>query len=105
VAAVLLLITSLGVAVCKDTEFREDEPADHVRLLRYAAAIASFAIAIKFLGTILATVFLVAGILRWIERKSWSQALTAAVGLAVLSWWVFDLLLGVPLPKGVLEIG
>ena len=105
IAAMSLLLTSVGVAVSETPEASETEPADRARLLRYGIAIGSFAIAMKLLGTILATICLVAGILRWVEQKSWSTALAAGVGLAMLSWWVFDRMLGVPLPQGLWEIG
>lgn len=104
-AATLLLLASIGVAISGSPEAAESEPAARDRLLRYTAAIVGFAITMKFAGTILATICLVAGVLYWIERKPWPHALAMGLGLAMLSWWVFDFLLGVPLPQGLLEIG
>jgi putative tricarboxylic transport membrane protein len=105
VAATLLLLASIGIAISGGFEAAESQPADRYRLLRYCAAIAGFAIAMKFAGTILATFCLIAGVLHWIERKPWPHALAMGFGLAMLSWWVFVFLLGVPLPQGLLEIG
>jgi putative tricarboxylic transport membrane protein len=105
IAAVALFVTGAAIAMSRLPQLSPGEPTDHVRLLHYCAAIASFAIAMKILGTFLATIFLMAVVLRWIEGKSWSQALTAAVSMAVLAWSLFDVLLGVPLPKGMVGIG
>ena len=105
VAATLLLFASIGVAISGGFETAESQPADRHRLLRYCAAIAGFALAMKFAGTILATFCLIAGVLYWIERMPWPHALATGFGVAMLSWWLFDFLLGVPLPQGLLEIG
>ncbi len=105
-AAVVLVLASLGSALTTSDAVGPDaEPTDRARLFIYAAAIIGFVVAIEFLGMVAATFCLVAGVLRWIECKSWSYALSAGAGLALLSWSVFDLLLGVPLPTGLLEIG
>lgn len=105
VAGTLLLTTSIGAAIQGRLAQAEEEPVDRRRLLRYAAAIAGFGLALKPLGAVVATFGLLLGVLRGIEKRSWAHALTVAVGLAVLSWSLFRHFLGVPLPAGLLGIG
>lgn len=104
-AALMLLGTSIGAAMQCPGDLDNAEPADRTRLLKHALAMSAFAIAFGLLGVVLATFGFVVGVLRGIERLSWSRALAIAAALAVLSWIVFRQLLGVPLPAGLLEVG
>lgn len=104
-AGSLLFATSLAAAIQGGIAEAEDEPVDRRRLLRYAAAVAGFGLAMKPLGAVIATVGLILGVLRGIENRSWAYALAVAVVLAVLSWGVFRHFLSVPLPAGILGIG
>jgi putative tricarboxylic transport membrane protein len=104
-AAVVLVFASIGSALTHDPQDSDAQPADRWRLFLYAAAIVAFVVVINLFGMVFATFCFVVGVLRWIECKSWPRALSAGGGLALLSWSVFDLLLGVPLPTGSLEFG
>ncbi|MBA5775537.1 tripartite tricarboxylate transporter TctB family protein [Stappia sp. F7233] len=104
-AGSLLFATSLAAALQGGVAEAEDEPVDRGRLLRYAAAIAGFGLAMKTLGAVVATVGLILGVLRGIENRSWACALGVAIVLAMLSWGVFRHFLSVPLPAGILGIG
>jgi putative tricarboxylic transport membrane protein len=104
-AAFMLLGTSIGTLI-RDTPKRTDrEPADRRRLLLYLLAISLFAIAFNLLGAVLAILAFVMGVLRCIERLSWPRSMIVAGTLAGLCWIVFDQLLGVPLPAGLLGGG
>jgi putative tricarboxylic transport membrane protein len=105
VAGLMLFFTGLGSALQDRAEEIDEEPADRGRLLRYSVAIAGFLIAIPVAGLLAATFSFVAGVLHWIEGKTLLGASVAGAGLAFLSWLLFDLLLGVPLPTGLLGIG
>ena len=101
----LLFATSLAAAIQGRVAEVEGEPVDRGRLLRYAAAVAGFGLAMKPLGAVIATVGLLLGVLRGIEKRSWANSLIVAVVLALLSWGVFRHLLSVPLPAGLLGVG
>lgn len=104
-AALMLLGTSMGTAMQSLPDSDVSERADRGRLVRYAAAISTFAMAFILLGSVLATFGFIAGVLRGIERRRWSHALAIAAVLAALLWLVFGRLLGIPLPAGLLGIG
>lgn len=103
-AAVMLAFTSLGSAV-QDRGEAVEEIVDRGALRRYVIAITGFLIAIQVVGMLLATFLFVAAVLHWIEGKTLLRASVAGGGLALLSWILFDFLLGVPLPAGLLGIG
>jgi len=64
--------------------------------------IAAFAAAIEPLGFCTATFLLFAAWLRLVEGKKWGRASLVAVIGAALTWGLFALLLGLPLPRGLL---
>lgn len=101
----LLSATAIISAVQSRVSEDGDEPADFRRLGHYAIAIIGFGIAMKPLGTFIATFGLICGVLRFIEHRTWGRSLVVAAILAALSWSIFRHLLGVPLPYGFLEIG
>lgn len=110
-SAVLLLLMGLVTAMSRPSaeeaaqaEEAEDGPVDPRRLVGYGAAIAAFGLIMKPLGTAVAVTSLLIAVLRGIERQPWLLSLGLAFGLAILSWGLFEHLLGVPLPRGVLGL-
>lgn len=101
---ILLSATAIFSAIQTRHSEDGDGPVDFKRLAQYAVAIIGFGIAMKPLGTFVATFGLICGVLRFIEDRSWGHAFAVAVVLAGLSWGIFRHLLGVPLPPGLLEI-
>jgi hypothetical protein len=56
------------------------------------------------LGYLVTTFLFVAFLLRIVERKSWAQAGAVALSASLVSYIIFGLLLGAPLPAGFLRI-
>lgn len=101
----MVVLSGLGSALQKRVEEIEEEPADRSHILRYTVAIAGFVVAIPIAGMVVATFLFVAAVLHWIESQPLLRASAAGAGLALLSWLLFDFLLGVTLPAGLLGIG
>ncbi|RJE87220.1 tripartite tricarboxylate transporter TctB family protein [Paracoccus onubensis] len=101
---ILLSATAIFSAIQTRNPEDGDGPVDFRRLGQYAVAIIGFGIAMKPLGTLIATFGLIGGVLRFIEDRSRGHAFAVAVVLAGLSWGIFRYLLGVPLPPGFMEI-
>ena len=101
---ILLSATAMISAVQSRNREEGDGPVDFRRLGKYAVAIIGFGIAMKPLGTFIATFGLIAGVLCFIENRPWALSFFVAATLAVLSWGLFRHVLAVPLPSGLLEI-
>ena len=56
------------------------------------------------LGYLLATFLFIIFLLRAVERRSWGLALSVALSASLMSYLVFGLLLGTPLPAGFLQL-
>ena len=67
-----------------------------------AAGLAGFVLLLPWIGYPLAAFGFVALLLRRLGSAGWPAALGGAVASAALSYWVFAVLLSVPLPRGVL---
>ena len=57
----------------------------------------------QWLGLYVSSALYVAVYMRWIGRHSWGTVVACAVGIAVLSFLVFDRWFLIPMPKGPLE--
>ena len=58
-----------------------------------------------YLGFILSTVLLLIFLFKTVESQKWSIAIAGAIISALIGYSVFQLWLGSPLPKGLLNIG
>ena len=58
----------------------------------------------QWLGLYVSSAIYVAVYMRWIGRHSWGTVVACALGIAVLSFFVFDRWFLVPMPKGPLEM-
>ncbi len=56
------------------------------------------------LGFLIALSFMGLALLVGVERRPWKQSLAVALGVAVCTWLLFAVFLGVPFPKGPLGI-
>lgn len=74
-------------------------------LVRFAAVVVAtglFIALLRVLGMNLATLFFLAGILRFVERYRWGPTLAIAAGTTAVNYLVFTYWLRVPFPTGVL---
>lgn len=78
------------------------EPAHLPRLAGYIAALVGFALLMDPLGAVPAIVLLFVWTLGVVERWHWRRVLPMAAAAALFAWVLFDRLLKVPLPKGLL---
>lgn len=72
------------------------------RVATTTAGLAGFCLLLPWTGYPLAALLFVALLLRRLGGARWARALVAAAASAALSYYVFAVLLGVPLPRGVL---
>ena len=87
---------------------RAAEPAsDHApaeatgRVLATAAALIAFCLLLPWIGYPVASLLFVTLVLRWLGA-GWRMAVLTGVGSAVVSYYLFAVLLSVPLPRGLL---
>jgi putative tricarboxylic transport membrane protein len=66
--------------------------------------LAFYIVALKPLGYLLATVVMLFVQLRWVESRSWKSSAAIAVLTAVISLLIFQVLLKVTLPEGVIPL-
>jgi hypothetical protein len=66
------------------------------------AILVGFAAALESLGFLLSTFLLMVLLLRAIEAPPWPKVMVVALVTALLAYFLFDWLLGIPLPAGVL---
>jgi putative tricarboxylic transport membrane protein len=77
------------------------EGNDRRRVLAVAVALALFALLLNPMGYGLCSAALMAAILRLLGLRSWGRIILISIVAAAVSYYLFDFLLGVPLPKGV----
>jgi putative tricarboxylic transport membrane protein len=80
------------------------EPRSWVRIGAALAAMAFFALALESAGFFLTTFLLMTLLLRAIEAQRWSKVIPIALATALVSYAIFGMLLGIPLPAGFLGI-
>ena len=77
------------------------EPDARTRVLVTAAAMAGFCLLVPWLGYPACALVFVALLLRRLGGTAWPGAVVTAVLSAAISYYVFAVLLAVPLPRGV----
>jgi hypothetical protein len=105
-AALLALISIIGLVVNlrgKEAIGSDEPPALWGKILLTITGLATFAAIFEFAGYLLTTFLFILFLLGAVERKSWLQAGTVALCAALVSYMVFGLLLGAPLPAGFLR--
>lgn len=86
-----------------DPAGREAVQAGSLRqLLLLSGATLALLVALPVLGLILASALFLLGVLRFLERRPWRQAVGVAAAMAILIHLVFARWLRVPLPLGPL---
>jgi putative tricarboxylic transport membrane protein len=89
----------------KDISAKDREPfpvgKDRQRVLAVGASLALFVLLLKPLGYGLCGAALMAAVLRFLGLQSWGRILLISLATAAVSFYLFDALLGVPLPRGI----
>ena len=75
-----------------------------IRIAVTLMTLAGFALVLERLGFLLTTFLLMISLLRAIEAQKWRKVVVVALATALISYAIFSLLLGVPLPAGLLGI-
>jgi putative tricarboxylic transport membrane protein len=101
VAAAVLAVTSLLTLREKPPAEEEVDP-DPRRLAFYTAALVVLLPAILAVGMLPALALFIVFCLKLAERMSWRSTLAIAIGATAGSWLLFERLLQVQLPRGVL---
>ena len=108
ILAVLLALTSLFIFVDALRGSHDDvphgEPLKWKKILLTLGSLLVFGLVFERLGYLLATFLFILFLLRAVERQSWRLALSVALSASLVSYIVFGLLLGTPLPAGLLQL-
>ncbi|MCI0546844.1 MAG: tripartite tricarboxylate transporter TctB family protein [Candidatus Rokubacteria bacterium] len=74
----------------------------HERVAVTMAAVLGFCVLLPWIGYLAAT-FLFVGLVYWrLGERRWSRVLVTALATTAVSYYVFAVALGVPLPRGIL---
>ena len=106
-AALLAVVALAGlIAALRGGGKQEGEESQLVwkKIILTVTALVAFAFIFEFVGYLVTTFLFVAFLLRIVERKSWAQAGAVALSASLVSYIIFGLLLGAPLPAGFLLI-
>jgi putative tricarboxylic transport membrane protein len=76
--------------------------ADALRVIGVASVLIVYMIFFQVLGYILSTIVLVGAILRLLEMRGWLRIVLISIVTSVCSYYIFDRILDVPLPKGII---
>ncbi len=105
VAAVLVAAAFRGWAPDAGSAPAEPEPpapGAGRRVLVTYAGLAGFCALLPWAGYLVTAWLLVTALLRWLGDGAWWRATLAGLVVAIASHYLFAVLLGVPLPRGVL---
>jgi len=108
ILSLLLLAFSLVLlaqAICAKEAPRGPEQIATEGWVRIGATLATmvaFALALETLGFLLSTFLLMAMLLRAIEAQPWHVVIGVAFSTALIAYFLFAILLGIPLPGGIL---
>ena len=109
-----LLVLVLALSLCllvrtlrqAETETRTQPIPSQgwIRIGATLAALLGFALLLEWLGFFVSTFLLMILLLRAIEAMPWAKVVLVALSTALVAYFIFAWLLGVPLPSGVLGI-
>jgi putative tricarboxylic transport membrane protein len=105
-AMLLAMVSLIGLiaALRGNGSDQNQEPLFWRKMLLTLAALLAFAAIFEFAGYVVTTFLFVMFLLRAVERKSWTQAGAVALSASLVSYILFGLLLGAPLPAGILRV-
>jgi putative tricarboxylic transport membrane protein len=104
---VLLVVASLGSVVADLVkpaagELEIPKGKDLGRVLTVLGGTAAYVLLLPFAGHLLSSVVVVFIVLHAMGLTSWPMKIGFTIGLALGSYYLFDILLKVPLPRGIL---
>lgn len=70
------------------------------RVAGVVAGLAVMAVGVNYLGFVVASAVTMMVLLRTIERSSWLESVSLAIGSVAVVAWLFGQVLGMPLPRG-----
>jgi putative tricarboxylic transport membrane protein len=82
----------------------QEEPLTWKKIVLTLGSLLVFGFVFERLGYLLATFLFIIFLLRAVERQSWGLAISVALSASLVSYVVFGLLLGTPLPAGLLQL-
>ena len=106
-AAVLAMISLIGIIAMLRSNGTPDRAEPRLlwsKVFLTLTMLLAFAALFEFAGYLLTSFLLVMFLLRAVERKSWTQAGVVALSASLVSYIIFGLLLGAPLPTGFLRV-
>jgi putative tricarboxylic transport membrane protein len=105
-AAILALISVIGLFAALRGGESESHEARLVlkKILLTVTALLAFALMFEHVGYLVTTFLFVAFVLRAVEGRSWAQAGAVGLSASLVSYIIFGLLLGAPLPAGFLRV-
>lgn len=80
----------------------EDDVVIWRKLISYMGALVVYTLLFDMAGFVLSSLVVLIYILRFAERLNWTRSLLVSGGSVIVSYLLFDKLLQVPLPKGIL---
>jgi hypothetical protein len=104
---IVLAMMGLGVSLILRPTPNAMTAAGESRWGRFVISLGTLAfyvVALEPLGYLLATVAMLFVQLRWVESRSWKSSAAIAVLAAVISLLIFQVLLKVTLPEGVIPL-
>jgi putative tricarboxylic transport membrane protein len=108
VLSALLALTSLfgfvGALRESEASLVAEQSLVWKKILLTLGSLLVFALAFEGVGYLVATLLFIIFLLRLVERKSWGLSLGVGVSAAIISYVIFGLILGTPLPAGFLPI-
>ena len=104
---VLLVVASIGSIVTDlvnpaQGELEIPKGKDLGRMLTVLGAAAAYVLLLPYAGHLLSAIMLIFIVLHAMGLTSWPMKIGFTIGLALGSYYLFDILLMVPLPKGFL---
>ncbi len=108
--AVIMALSSLGIlweqirsSEADDDRLRLPTGADLRRFLGVVVAIFGYIALASLFGHLVASIALSLAMVHLIKPGSWPRTILVGLAISLSAYWVFVMLLGVPLPKGDLS--
>lgn len=102
---VLLCICSIIIAFLPETAEDAEEKAGkegYLRSLPYVIIVALYILILPYLGAIIATTAAIFAMMNRMERNIWWKDLLLSATISIILWLLFDVMLKVSLPSGIL---
>jgi putative tricarboxylic transport membrane protein len=100
-----VIVAAAGLALMVRVSDRVDAPnwPDRIGTLRVLGVVAGLAViagGLELLGFAAAGALTMVVLMRFVERASWASSVALSAGSVIGTIWLFDYMLGMPLPRG-----